>query len=487
MTYRILSFMMLTALAAAGASGEALDLDRCIELGLANNLTLRNAKLKESAARETAAGARGMYDPFLSLDAGYVNSGITEAGSFISGNAEITEASAEIGKVMSSGTRVGIRASATSHDGEFPDLGGMGQAFDINPYSSRIALSLSQPILRNAFGRNDRAIVRLAQFGQDIAGHLYQRERNLLGLRIAEAYWNLYAAKASHTVGVESLDFAKTLLKSNRKRYEENLLDETDILAAEAVIETRTAEVTALNNIMRNAHDGLARTIQLPPEQWSKAPFTFPAATGIATTVDKELGHAERLHATAMRNRADLAALRIRQEQAQLDVRMKHNELKPALSVLGSLARGAANDTFGNTLGFGDTTWTVGVQFQTPLSRRREKSVLRKAELTGEAALNDLKNMEAGISLECRTAARTLQSARERLLASQRAVKLRKKRLVLENKKFDQGRSDIRWVIQSQDELARSQMAYHIALAQHEKARAACVTAQGTGPERRSP
>ena len=278
----------------------------------------------------------------------------------------------------------------------------------------------------------------------------------------------------------------KRLHESNRKKFKDNLLDETDMLATEAVVETRTAELTRLKNVRMNAHDGLARMIRVPAQNWSGVEFLYPENTKNLPDEVKTLGDSGALFDKAVKNRKDLQALRLRLEQAELDVEAKGDSLDPDLSLFGSIARGASEEDFGDTTDLGDTSWAVGIRFQTPLSRSKEKSDMRKAELVKHAASNDVIELEEGILQECRGAARELINARARLLATDKASNLLARKLKLETQKFDQGRSDIRWVIETQEDLAQSRVSYHISYAQYQKARAACYAVQGVKLEGRS-
>ena len=235
-----------------------------------------------------------------------------------------------------------------------------------------------------------------------------------------------------------------------------------------------------------NAHDGLACIIRVPVKDWAGVEFVYAKNTKKLPDEVKTLGDSNVLFDRAVKNRKDLVALRLRLEQAALDAEAKGDRLDPDLSLFGSIARGASEESFGDTTDLGDTSWAVGLRFQTPLSRSKEKSDARKAELAESAASNDVIKHEEAIFQECRSVARELINARARLLATDKATNLLKRKLKLETEKFDQGRSDIRWVIQTQEDLAQSWMSYHISYAQYQKARAACFVVQGVKLEGRS-
>ena len=473
------SVLLPTALFA----GEGLNLQDCIDIGIGNNLQLRNAGIGAEAAGMDAEGALGIYDSRFSASYMHRNAGIAEPGAIISGDQETHQAVASLTKMLSTGTMIGLSASATSYEATFPDIGVAGEGFDLHPYTSKIELSLSQPLLKNGFGGPTRAVIELTQMSADIAVKSYAREEQLLRLAIAQAYWSLYASSSRRDVAEESLELAITLNESNRKKHKDNLIDESDLLSTEAVVETRRAEFTRFRNMHLNARDSLAKLIRLPERDWSDLRFAYADKGSLPTGADTDLEDPEGLFGEALRQRPDIMAMKLRVEQSGLQVTVRDDDLSPDLSLFGSIARGASEDDFGDTTDLDDSTWSVGIKFETPLGRSKEKSEKRKAQLLENSAVNDFEALTDVVKQECRGASRKLVSSRATLTANSKAKVLLSRKLKLEEKKYEQGRSDIRWVIQTQEDLFRARMGYHTAYAEYEIAKAACRTAKGVSIE----
>ena len=475
----VMSVALFSSVARAQGNERRLDLDQCIEVGLANNLRLQNEQIREELAVMDILEAESVYDTFLSLGGTHTDSEILDAGSsFASPEKEVTDVTAELSKGLPSGTRVGLTLRQTKLVVE------TNAFYQVPPYSSSASLSVSQSLWRNAFGSLNRAVVQRAKKGERIANGLYQREADLLALRITEAYWNLYASRANYEVGSTSLNLARELLATNKKREADGLLDETDVLSAEALIATRSADVLASSNRVAEASDHLARMIQVPVRERARVDFVYPTEEEMDVLRSESLAKDDDILRIAMQHRPDLTALITRVEQADIDLRIKKGALSPDLKLIGSVARGRSDTSSGESLAIDDPAWTVGIQFETSLDRSRERSEARRAELALQVAENNLADMKDAISQECRSVTRELVNARARVLATKQAAVLLEKRLTQEEKKFSQGRSDTRWVIQSQDELALSRASYYMALAEYYKVIAKRQVTMGLRPGR---
>jgi len=455
---------------------ECWDLKTCVRHGLAQNLRLRNAELDERIAAERAISATGLFDPFLSASASHTDSEITDARSFLTNDKQITDYGAELRKTFSTGTRLAVSA-----DQSRLETGGTN-LFRIPPYSSRVGISVSQSILKNAFGDIDRNTLRHARAGRTVAEHLHKRERQLLSLQICEAYWDLHTAGMSYAVGLDSLGRARALLASNRGKLEDGLLDETDILAAEARIATRSVDVLALSNRVEDARDSLRNIIQVPVDSWDSVRFSFPGGESVRSAVKPFAVGSGSARKTALRLRPDLQALKGLAEQAGMDLQIKQSRSRHDLELVAGLARGSSGESSGESRELDDPEWMVGLQLDVPLRRTSEKSAVRQSELGLTKRKNDVALLEDAIALECLSTARLLSTGCKRVAATEKVVNLQQKKLKQERKKFEQGRSSTHWVIQFEDDFDYASKAYHVALAEYQKAVARYRFAQGQDP-----
>jgi outer membrane protein TolC len=74
--------------------------------------------------------------------------------------------------------------------------------------------------------------------------------------------------------------------------------------------------------------------------------------------------------------------------------------------------------------------------------------------------------------MECRGIARRLNTQARYVEAAKKSFEMQQKKLKLEERKFNQGRSSIQWILTYQDDLSNAEIQYYEALMGYYKAQA---------------
>jgi len=452
------------------AEPRVFSLQDCVAYGLEHSLALRNAALDEAVVQSRVDAVDGAYDPRLRGEVSYTDSEARDSASFFLEDRKLTVGELSLGKAFRTGTRAELRVTH-SHI----EAGGDISAFLTEPYSSLAGLRLSQSILRNAFGDADRARRRGADAGGAAAGLAYERDAELLAGQVADAYWDVQMARKNFDTGRDSLARAERLLATNRAHVEDGLLEETDMLAFEALIATRRVDVLSLSNAVANATDALKNTMQLPRGDWAEVRI---APAGQSALEVKPVDGA----ASETSLRKDLAALSELEKQTEAELDIRASEFRHDLQLFGEIGRGSSGVDFDGSVEFDDNAWTVGLMLDAGWGRTAEQSELEEARLLHEKAVNSRKAMAAAIELECSVADRNLQNGRERVAKTRLARDLQARKLALEQEKFDQGRSTVSVIIHYEDDLAVADMEYNLAVASYHKATIQHRLAHGQAP-----
>lgn len=451
-------------------------LSDCVRAGLANNIQLRNAGIDRSLAEEQGISVRTILDPRLAFGTAYGESELTDSRSFVPGEKETLDFSAKLKKAFSTGTRAELAMYQNRFrlgDGTNSLFGGL-----IPQYSSGLSLSVSQSVLKNAFGDIDRSLLESAALGSAIAAAVYQGKRQAVILDVVCAYWNVYAAGMNYRTGIESLERARRLLATNRERVADGLLDETDVLAVEALIAMRAVDVLALSNSVAGAKDLLLNLVEPSGESWQEIKVGFPSEH----RVEEKPSDKDAL-ASALENRRDLAVVEMLVDQAELELLMKKSAARADLQLVGNVSVGASDAGLIDLLEFSDSGWAVGLSLEIPLFRTAEKSAVRQATLQLKKARNNAESLRNAVELECRMATRALVASLTRVEAVKLAMELQKRKLDLERSKFEnEGRSATQWVIQAEDDFSVAEMAYNLAISECEKSVAHYRMAKGLDP-----
>lgn len=463
----------------------------CVALGLSNNVSLANRQLEQALAGEQVESTRGIYDTRLSLGGLRSHTEMPTGASLAFGTTDSTSIEAALRKLCRRGTRLELKGSSLSQEYEPEPIAGLAALPGLDPdlissllyrynplHASTFTVSAAQPLLKNAGGRLDRALHRHARYSHAAATHLLERERRLVTARIHTGYWDLHAARLGFRVGKRSLARGKRLLEINRARSADGLLDETDVLAAEAAVATREAQLLELADICENAEDLLKNILRLPAAQWDRVTIVTPEDAEPAVQQD-ERPEPEAAYAQALANRADLKWLMTLKDQAAYDLTVKEQALRPDLSLVGSVGVGAYGESLNDSLDGDRNLWSVGLQFEVPLARRAEKSAVRQSKLRLALANNNILAMRAALCLECRAATRRLATANATLTATRRAMELHARKLEREQQKFEQGRSSTDQLTRYQDDLEQAEMRYSVAWGARQKAQVQYQTVRG--------
>jgi len=463
--------LMVMAVAAAAQETSPLSLSDCVRLGLERNPTLRKLALNVDVAEEGVTIASAPYDAQLSLDGTYQDSELPGLGVPIQGGTKTLLAGGALSRNLAYGTTIGIGGdlSQSKYDE------GFGGISELN--SSMVSLSLRQALLKNAFGAEDRARVRSAEERLQQARLQYLDERDQLAVGIHEAYWNAAAAEAAYDINQRALARAGDLLKSNREKFEDGLLDETAILAAEAALVTREVEVLARRDAVQQTRDILLELIAVSVEEWDEVAVVFPKENPSGQeTMEPDMWLAFDM---AREERPDLGSLRALRRSIRQDVILRQQEARPDLSVFGRVGRGDSDEEASESFDFDRSVWSVGLEYVTPWSRSAERAVLAQSELRLRQVDRDIEALERIVLLECRLVARDLATAHERVGATIRAMGIQERKLELEQEKFAQGRSTTKVVVDYQDDLEFAQLSCVDAVARYQKDRVRYRAVQG--------
>src|SRR5688572_3040347 len=183
-----------------GITQRQLSLSGAIEMALANNLEIEIQKTARDTAEQSVQAARGFFDPTFRWQP-LLSTTNTPTGSVLQG---ATGKLTDRGLVNNFYLRQKIQKSGTLASLDFEN----SRQTTTNPFttfspllSSRLAISVTQPILRGRLIDGDRAELRIRQ--KRVDGATVDLEVRVIDVitRVQQAYWDLVAARQD--VGVK--------------------------------------------------------------------------------------------------------------------------------------------------------------------------------------------------------------------------------------------------------------------------------------------
>jgi outer membrane protein TolC len=473
----LLILLPVVAVFAGAEETVVLSIDECIGLGMKNNLDIRKSNYDVLNAGESVEQFRSQYEPSLNLSAGKTEIK-TSGANIMYGTQNITET-----------LSLGIRKRFLNTGGalnldfknEMMDTNSALQAFNpsaFNPtYDSNVTLSYSQPLLKNFLGRNDRKNVKSMNITKNIAELSFTIQKNMLINRINKACLDLNYANKNLQSQEMLLKRSKELFALNKRKLRDGLVEEVDIIATEAAITLRESSLLLVGDTVKNAEDSLKTVIGITDDKTYRFNIDYP----------EEFNHTDLKEADvvkkALSNRVELkiAGNTLLMDGIKSDI--EKNEKLPSLDLVARYGLGNTGREYRenyDAFNAGDyPTWYLGVNMSLNPFQKNNSSRLRQSRNTYNKDKLDIEKQKQSITDECAAVTRRINTQAAYVSAAKKALKLQKKKLALEEVKFNRGRSSVQWILAFQDDLTRAETEYNKALTDYYKAKADLILVLG--------
>ena len=319
-------------------------------------------------------------------------------------------------------------------------------------YQNNAYITYSQPLLQNYRGELDRLGYEISQYSVDMAEvqAIENQENFLLSMGLQFLDWVLLSEQK--IIATERLHLAERQLEQAQKKREANLVDEVDILRS--VDAVRIAEQ---GRVLIDAHwkgkqaelAVLSRTRELytlSPEFSLYDPVDLPGLDEATTRLRKQ----SRL----------LRVVAIQQVQLERQQRGFDEMTKPQLYLNTQLALKSGNEKFGDATGFDKSDIGISLQFSYPLGNRSATMQVEKTALQ----IRQIKLAEEEVALSLESALQNLliqiEEIEKVLDLNRKQMETAKLKTEEELERYNQGRSDLTFVIQSQDNEESAKMFY---------------------------
>ena len=201
----------------------------------------------------------------------------------------------------------------------------------LNPsYNTFLALSLSQPLLRD-FGLDFATInVRIAETNQKQSQFNYEQELSDFVLRVGVDYWNVVRAEENLQVARDALKLAQDLVRQNEISFKVGVLAPIAVQEAQSEAATREAGVYQAEGALDTARATLRQDVMLNPAHTFLPQQIEPTdrPSPEAVPVDEEQSLEQ-----AMKYRPELAAMREAIRSMLLQVRYAENQTLPKVNL----------------------------------------------------------------------------------------------------------------------------------------------------------
>ncbi len=351
-------------------------------------------------------------------------------------------------------------------------------------WSSGLALTLTQPLLKNFGFDATETNIRIATNNQSISREQLRLKVSDIVTQVQNAYAELAFSIENLEVQRRSLRLAQELVGLNRARVRAGVAAPVEVTQAEAQEAARVQDVILAEKSVRDNEDTLKVILNLPAGGgWGQEirltyTMTFePKPTNLEESIQQ-----------ALQNRYDFKSAKLDIDNKDLSVRLTRNQLLPDLSLTGGVTTNGSGTGYGSDMGtLGSShfiSYSVGVVLTVPLGNRAAQASYIKSKLTADQARTGLKNLELQIVQQVREAVRRLESDAKRVDANRAARALAEEQLRVEQRRLEAGVTTTFNVLSFQRDLAVAQANEIRAIADYFKSLANLEKVQGTVLER---
>lgn len=473
------------------ADQRPLTLNEAITLALENNKDIEVTRKNVKIAEYDLIAARGVYQPRFSGQTYYERSRVPNVSIF-STNQSTTQGSI----VGNAGVTGYVPSFGTVLRGDFNNT----RLTTNNPISilspqnnANITFSLTQPLFRGRSFDQNRRTIEIAKRNLSLTDVQFRQRSIEIIASVQRAYWDLTYALRNLQVQRDGVKDAKDQLAHNRRLVDEGQLAPIDIVAAETQVANFEQAVYDALNIVTLAENNLKNMIAPSRTDaiWNESvtPVDPVAIDTPLTTLNEAL-------TAALANRPELEINDAQKDINKLDQRLYREFKKPQIDLVASYSSagigGTQNPDFnpnfptpcvvdpnsplcqqqqqnlaaltGNPYSgiFQNKypTYRVGVTFNLPLfGDKTAGAQLGRALVEGERLETQRQQIEQNIQVDVRNALQTLRTAEARLRAAAIARENSVRQYESEQRKLDNGQSDIYRVLERQTALTSARSA----------------------------
>ncbi len=261
-----------------------------------------------------------------------------------------------------------------------------------------------------------------------------------LALAVEEAYWSYLNAIENLKVATQALEQAEDLLDINKTRFDVGKAAAIDVLIAETGVATNRELHVVAEAAVAQGRDRLLRLItpRRALAEWDVDVVPLDRPPPYEGVID-----VESTYRRALDQRPDYREAVLAVESKEIEVRKAKNDRLPKLDFLGSIdvpGLGSTPDNSYDALASGRFyEYFVGFAFELPIPNRTLEAALTERELEAEQLRARVYSLEQNIIFEVRTAAREIETARERIRASETARRLAERQLENERERLRVG------------------------------------------------
>ncbi|MCK4912411.1 MAG: TolC family protein [Candidatus Omnitrophica bacterium] len=427
-----------------------LSLEDVSRLAIENSLDIQIAQYDAYISRTSLDDARSIFDTIFTAEASYNRNKKAQANSIAGSDAKEHSFSLGLEKKLPTGTTLSLDAIATKTK--------TNSAFStLNPYNEAlVGLTVKQEIGKNFFGLADRADIKLTELDIENSEFTSLDDIEEIVYKAQKAYWNLVLKDEEVVIREDIFKTAKRLHEIYKNKNSIGLVEESELLAIEALVYTRESDLTVANLGQETAKNELLFLL-------NKGDFKNKVKPKDKINVEPSTVNLYRVLEEAINSRRDYKRIRNELKKSEIDLVVKENALWPQIDLEATFARNNINADRGSAWeglsSNANDEIALTLTIEVPLENREAKSELEKIRLEDSQLLLRLKRVERLILQEINDKVNQVNSSDNQIRLYQSIIKLHQRKLDNQIKRIGYGRSNADTLIQYEDDLLKARLA----------------------------
>ena len=299
------------------------------------------------------------------------------------------------------------------------------------------------------------------------AGKLDERDaRDLIVRSVAAIYLQAQSADARVDAAQSRVTDSNRLLKLAKDKHDAGTATGVDVLRAQVQLANDNQALLVARNELQQSLLSLARNLGLNPG----TPLELAESLSYKVLPQAE---AESLLPAALKSRADYLSLVTQRQSLAEQGRASRARFYPKLSLNGNIGE------LGRSIGSVQTTGLIQGQIDFTVFDRDRDGEAEQLASRVKRIDDQIADLERGVDEDIREALLNLDSAAQQVTVAEQGRELAQKELSLSQDRFEAGTANNVEVITAQDELARADENYIVAVTSHVDAK--CALARSLG------
>lgn len=348
-------------------------------------------------------------------------------------------------------------------------------------FRSYLKVALKQPLLKNGGYEATTIQKQIATIDSQMSKYEYEKlTTELVGVTI-QSYWELYGAQKIQ----ESLNELVLLTKKNyetvRHLANSGRIPQTEILEIENRLYMIELEQLEATDRLIEKRDQLFSLLNVPVLSYENMNFDLlePLSSSF------ELPTLEKSLKNSLENWSEYQIAKKRLEVEVTTQKYVENQLLPELNLKADISNQSLESTnravIKNSLRDDYQTWSVGVDFSMPIfGNQRLKKQHENTRLKILQAKLELNSLEKNLQNSLHTRIKRLQSAKSQMELFAKSLDIKKNLLDIENKKLLLGKTNVKNLLELEEEYINYQKKMYKKVVEYKTAEAILQKVMGT-------